>query len=160
MCLDYLIPLYYTDEWENLLDNGICNVLNQHYSEAYSYISNDMREAIENDHFHDWLLLSVCIYQSSNTCVKILVAHDNVKRTLSFEDIISFKIEGTFSTDAMAFPISTNEVSAIAQIMDVWITYNGEVEYIILLNDNRYMKIVAKKFRLFKHLSSVRTGLD
>ena len=145
MDLKNLIPLFYTDDWECYQNSGINNVLSKCYSEAFPYVSQDIRSAICKDHFHDWLLSSVSIFYADSLCVKLSLINQNNKRSISFSNVVSFRVEGSISTDALNFPTETEKTPAIAQVLDIWIAINDNVEYIVLLNDYRYLTITTNK---------------
>ena len=91
---------------------------------------------------------SKAIIESLQTEIKILkeqLINQNNKRSISFNNVVSFRVEGSISTDALNFPTETEKTPAIAQVLDIWIAINDNVEYIVLLNDYRYLTITTNK---------------
>ena len=141
MNLDYLIPLYYSDEWEIFQNDGINNAINNCYSEALPYVPKDIKSAIETNHFHDWSLSSLSVYYKNGICVDLTLSYNDTIQTVAFSNVTSFEVKGSITIDALNFPVRTE--TAIAQVMDIWITYKNDLEYIVLLNDCRYLKITT-----------------
>ena len=80
--------------------------------------------------------------------IEMELGHEEIRQTLSFNNVSFFNIEGGISSDKLCFPVFDGDPPSVAQILDIWLTYNkGIVEYIFLLNDERYIKIQTSKRR-------------
>ena len=146
MLLESIIPLYYTDIdiWEDLLHNGIGNILNHRWEASLPHIPGDIREAIGECGLHDWIVSSISVFREDSIRVQIDVNHAGTARTLVFDQIKQFNISGDFSLDGLIFPTCNGDQPGIAQILDIWISYEKDIEYAILLNNHRYIRIVTR----------------
>ena len=146
MLLEDLIPIYYSELFEDndSLCSSVFDILQKSYSHASRHIPVSVKEAIENDHLHDWILASVNICHEDGICVQLKATHKGSICILPFDQIKQFNIVGGLSSDGLNYPASANDMPGIAQILDIWVEYKKDIEYLILLNDNRYIKIVTQ----------------
>ena len=146
MHLDELIPVYYSEliDDNDSLRSGLFDVVRKSCSHAGRYMPETIRTAIGKDHLHDWIVSSLEIFQENGIFVKIAAAHHGESRTLVFGPVTHLEIHGAISVKANSYPMGTDDILGIGQILDIWTEYNKGMTYYILLNDNRYIRIVVR----------------
>ncbi len=146
MILEDLIPVYYSELIvdDDSLWNSIFSILKKSYSHASKHIPACFKEAIANDHLHDWMLASVQISHGESICAEIKATHGESNCVMTFDNIKQFNIVGDISLQGLDPLVLLDDKPGIARILDIWVEYDKEIEYLILLNDNRYIKIVTQ----------------
>ncbi|MBR5962234.1 MAG: hypothetical protein IKZ98_14720 [Clostridia bacterium] len=141
-----LIPIYFSDlpnDYDSLL-HSMFEVLDKKRMHAWRHVPAGIKEAFENHHLHDWIVSSIQISHEGSICAEIKAIHGESECTMRFENIKQFGINGEISLKGLSYPSLPNDPPGIAQIQDIWVEYNKDLEFLILLNDSQYIKIVTQ----------------
>ena len=136
------VQYYEEDELSDLLVNDIRACMLR----AEAVLKKEFIAIIGDNHFfHDWYVTSFKIFCENNIMnCQLEIAKGEIKYGLYFDGGISMALYGEIISSTADYPPRT-QGDSFAQVLDFWIDYIDCYKVCILLDNERYIILKAKK---------------
>lgn len=144
--LEVLATKYY---YEDELSEELLAQIEKCNQRARRVLPKTINEFIRQNHsLHDWHVSGLALYCKDNQQVcKITFTKNQIEYHMNFFDVRAFSIYGEIISSDAQYPSSHCD-SSFAQVLAIWIDYHRSFEFCILLDNERFIVLVANDVSL------------